>query len=100
MEQNYQKLLDKAKGTIKEDVCIMLYNEAKLIYLEANTSGIEIEAGLLQTRDCMSCPKDKAPDNSILRLLAFARKGLTSTEKTHNNIERGTLGILHELEYS
>ena len=32
----YQKLFDKAKSIIKEDVCMIFYDETQLLYLETN----------------------------------------------------------------
>ena len=61
-------------------------------------SGVGLGAALLQTRHGTSCPRDKAPDNSILRPIAFVGKSLSSTEKRYSHIERVALGILHGLE--
>ena len=41
-----------------------------------------------------------APDNSILRPIAFARKSLSITEKRYSNIEREVPGTLHGLKSS
>ena len=56
------------------------YDETKPLYLETNASGIGLGTTLLQTRDGETCPRDIAPDNTILRPITFASKGLTSTE--------------------
>ena len=50
-------------------------------------------AGLLQSEVSKSCPRDKAPDNSILRSIAFVSKSLSSTEKRYSNIEREALVV-------
>ena len=36
---SYQALFDKAKLIIKEDACMKLHNEMKLLYLETDASG-------------------------------------------------------------
>ena len=50
------------------------------------------------TGDNMTCHRDKMPDNSILRPIAFASKSPTGEEKRYSNIEREALGILYSLE--
>ena len=77
------KMADKATSTIKEDVCTKFYDGMKPFYIGTNASGIGLGAALLQTRSNTSCSKDEAPDNSKLRLMAFASKSLTSMEKLH-----------------
>ena len=94
----YQKLFDKAKPIIMEDVYIKFYEETMLLYLETDASGIRLRAALLQTRSGTSCQRDKAPDNSILRPIAFASKSLSNAERRYSNIEREALGILHRLK--
>ena len=42
------------------------YDETKPLYLKTDASGIELGATLLQTRQCITCPKDTAPDNAFL----------------------------------
>ena len=73
------------------------YDETKPLYLETNTSGVGLGAGLLQTRSGTSCPRDMAPDNNILRPSVFASKSLSSTEKRYSNIEREASGILYNM---
>ena len=46
-----------------------------------DTSGHGLGAALLQTRNNTSCPRDEAPDNSILRPIEFTSKSLTRAEK-------------------
>ena len=46
----------------------------------------------------MTCPRNTAPDNTILRPIAFASKGLTSAGQRYSSIIREELGILHALE--
>ena len=74
------------------------YDKTLPLYLENDASGIGLGAALLQTRDGTQCPRDIAPDNSILRPIAFASKCLTSMERRYYNIEREALGILHGLK--
>ena len=70
----------------------------KPLYLETDASRIGLGATLLQTRDGTTCPKDIAPDNTIVRPVMFASKSLTSAEQRYSNIEREALGILHGLK--
>ena len=89
-------MFNKAKSIIKEDACMKFYDETQPVYIEVDASGVGLGATLLQTRSNTSCPKDEAPDNSILRPTAFTSK--TLTEKRYSNIERETLGILYRFE--
>ena len=75
-----------------------MYDDTKLLYLKTDASGIGLGAALLQLRDNMNCPKDIAPDNTILCPIAFASKSLTGAEQRYSNIECKALGILHGLE--
>ena len=88
------------KITYKDDVCMKVYGETKSLYLESDASGIGLGASVLQTRDGVICPMYIAPDNTILRPIAFAfaRKCLNSAEQRYSNIKRGELGILHGVE--
>ena len=90
-------MFDKAKAVIKEDACMNIFHETKPIYIETDMSRVRLEATLLQTRSNTSCPRDEAPDNSILRPIAFSSKSLTGAEKRYINIERRALGILYSL---
>ena len=45
-----------------------------------STNRIGLGTTLLQTRDGRTCPRDTAPDNTILRPITFASKSLTSAE--------------------
>ena len=69
------------------------FDETKPLYLETDASGVGLLARLLQTRNGTSCPRDMAPDNNILRPIAFTSKSLSSAEKRYNNTEREALGI-------
>ena len=44
-----------------------LYDETKPLYLATDSSGMGLGAVLLQTRDGATCPRDIAPDNTILK---------------------------------
>ena len=68
------------------------------LYIETDMSGILLGAALLQTRDNMSCHRDEAPDNCILRPIVFASKRLTWAKDRCSNIEREALGTLYSLE--
>ena len=57
------------------------YGETKPLYLEIEASGVRLGAALLQTRNGTSCPRNTAPDNSILRQITFVNKSLSSVEK-------------------
>ena len=51
-----------------------IYYETQPLYMERDASGTGLGAALLQTVSGTSCPRDKAPDISILRLITFASK--------------------------
>ena len=70
-------------------------DETHLLYLKTDVSGVRLGAALLQIRSGASCPRDKAPDNSILRPTAFSSRSLSSMKRRYSNIEREALGILH-----
>ena len=74
------------------------YDETKPFYLDMEASGIGLGATLLQLRDGMTCSKDAASDNTILRPTVFSSKSLTSAEQRYSNIKRKALGILHGLK--
>ena len=58
------------------------FKKTKPQYLETDAFGIGLGTALLQTRKGMTCSKDAAPDNTILKPITFASKNLTSTEKS------------------
>ena len=78
-------------------MCMKFYDDTKLLYLKTDASGVSLGAALLQLRDNMNCPKDTAPDNTILHLIAFASKSVTGAEQRYSNIKCEALGILHGL---
>ena len=57
------------------------YSEKKLLYMETDASRVELVASLLHTREGTNCPRDEAPDNSILSPITFVSKNLSATEK-------------------
>ena len=85
-----QKMFNQAKVIIKEDACMKFYDETKPLYIEMNASGVGLGATLLQTRSNTTCPKDEAPDNSILRPIAFASKSLNGAEKKIQHYRKGS----------
>ena len=94
---SYQSLFNKAKLLRKSDMCMKFY-DTKLLYLEADTSGVGLGAALLQTQEGTTFQKDMVPDNTILHSIVFASKVLTGAEHRYSNIEREALGILHGLK--
>ena len=66
--------------------------------MQTDASGVGLGAGLLQTREGMSCSTDEVTDNSILRLITSGSKNLSAPERRYSNIEREALGMLHGLE--
>ena len=83
---SYQQLFDKAKSLIKVEMCMKFCDDTKLLYLKTDASGIGLGVALLQLRDNANCPKDTAPDNTILCPIAFASKSLTVGEWRYSNI--------------
>ena len=77
---SYQKLFTKAKSLIKADVCMKIYDDTKLLYLETDASRVGLAAALLQLHDNMMCQKDMVPDNTILCPIAFVSKSVTGAE--------------------
>ena len=96
----YQKIFDKAKSIIKDQACRKFYDETKPLHIEKDASEVGLGSTLLQTRSNTSCPKEEAPDNSILRPIAFTTEILTGIEKRYSNTERGALGILYRQKIS
>ena len=96
---SYQSLFNKAKLLLKLHVWIKFYYDTKPLYLETDTSGLGLDAALLQTWEGTTCQKDTVSDNTILHPIAFANKSLTGVNR-YSNIEREALGILHGLKNS
>ena len=72
------------------------YSAARLLYLDTNTSGIGLRAGLLQVMDGMNDGHDKVPYIAIMFPNLFANKSLSSTGCHYSNIESEALGNLYE----
>ena len=64
------------------------YDKTKPLYLETDASGVGLCSTLLQTRSNTSCHKDEAPDNCILRPIAFPSKRLTRAENIQQHRKR------------
>ena len=74
-------------------MCMKFYDETKQLYIETDASGVALGAALLQTKSNTNCLRDKVPDNSIFRPIAFSSKSLTGAEK-----DTSILAILYGLE--
>ena len=59
-----------------------------LLCLETDASRIRLTVTLIQTKSGSSCPGHKAPDNNMLRPIAFANKSLPNAERRYGNIKR------------
>ena len=97
-DASYQQWFKKAKMLIKVEMCMIFYDDNKLLYLETDASGIGLGAALLQLRDDTSCQTHMAPDNTILCPITFASKSLMGAEHRYSNIKCEALSILHGLE--
>ena len=73
------------------------YNQAQPLYLGTDAHGVRLGTALIPTRSGTSYPRDKVPDNSILRPIMFASKSLLSVERRYSNIESRALCILYRL---
>ena len=80
------------------DMCMKFYGDSKPLYLETDASNVGLRAALFQTQEGAMCQKDTVLVNTILHLIAFDSKSLTSAEYRCSNIEREALGILHGLK--
>ena len=68
---------------------LKFYDRTRLLYLETDSSGMSLGAGLLQARESMNCRCDEISDNVILLPVAFASKSLSSVKQCFSNIEQG-----------
>ena len=50
LNASYQALLDKSVSIVKEDACMKFYDEIKPPDSETDVPGVELRAGLLQSR--------------------------------------------------
>ena len=62
----YQDLDEKGKTTFKRHVCMKLYDAARPLYLEADTSRLGLGARMLQMWDSMICGHDDILLNAML----------------------------------
>ena len=61
-----QDLYKIAKKLNTKDACMKFYNVLRTLYLEMETSGMGLGAGLLQVTEGMNSGHDEVPDNVIL----------------------------------
>ena len=73
------------------------YDGTQPMYLQTDASGVGLGAALLQARNDMRCPRDKAPNKRHTQTHCLASKASQVQKKRCSNIERQTLGILHRL---
>ena len=64
--KTYQHLYEKFQAIIKKNATMTFYNQKEQQYLETYLSGLSLTATLLQMRDSMWCPRNKAPNNVAL----------------------------------
>ena len=69
--------------------------KTSICHLEIDTSGIGLGTALLQTMDGMTCSKDAAPDNSILRQSHLQVKSWPAQKEGTVTLKEGGVGILH-----
>ena len=98
IEQNTPRSIWESQNNSKKDACMKFYDVARPLYLEANLSGIDLGASLLQVREGLNCRHDKVPDNVIFWSTAFASMSLSSVQRNYSKTEWNALGIVHRLE--
>ena len=76
----------------------MAFYEKEELYLETDALGMGLGASLLQVKDGMWFPGNKASDIAVIWPITFVNKSLTSAKNQHNLIDRKALGIQHGLE--
>ena len=81
LECNIPEDVNNTKVIIKEDVCMTFYDETEPLCIDTDAYRVGLGAALLQTRSDTSCHRDEAPDNGILRPIAFYSKSLTGAKK-------------------
>ena len=67
-------LCDRAKIIIKEDAAMAVYNEKEQLYLETDTSDVDLTGSLMQVRDGMQSPRYAAPNNATLWPIMFCKQ--------------------------
>ena len=63
------------------------YNALNLLYLETDTYGISLGAGLLQVKYGINCGQEEVPKNTAMCTIAFVSMSLFSAEQQESNIE-------------
>ena len=74
----YKNLYGKATTIVKGNTCMKFYDMARPLYLETDTSGVDIGAWCLQVRATMNSRCFEMPDNAIFWPIAIASKCLSS----------------------
>ena len=63
-----------------------LFDDTRPLYLETKASGVGFEVMLVQITDEMTSTQDETLHNSMLRLIAFTSKILSSAEERYGNM--------------
>ena len=67
-EWTYQKMFDKAKAIIKEDVYMKFYDETKPLYIETDVSGVGLGAAVMKSCLIMMMMPDVPFSISLLQV--------------------------------
>ena len=97
LNQSCQKLYNQSKPNIKRDACMAFYNALKILYLETDSSGVHLGAGLLQVRYRMVLPAGQSPRWHHTVPFSICKQGCFSTEQGNSNVECEALEIWHGL---
>ena len=73
---------------MEEDDCLMFNNETRPLYVETDSSGRGLEAGLLQIRGRIKLSVRQSTAQRILRPIAFASKSLSPADMRYRYIEK------------
>ena len=76
------------KTFIRKNVTVTFYNEKEQLYLETDTSDVNLRTSLLQGRNILWFLRNEAPENAALWPILFESTSLTSAEIHYNNIEK------------
>ena len=82
----YQGIYERVKFLLKVDTLMKLYDTRKSLYLETDTSGVDLGTTLLEVRDNLNCRYNEALDNAVLQCTAFTKKIISTTEWWYSNI--------------